>query len=169
MTRHLALLALGALTLAACSAPLQGAEADLHAIATPDPVPQIVRAVPQPPPGPTPGQGQFRAWVPRDVAPSGDIIDGHWLTISATPPPVEVLEPVTPMPRAPKPHLGAPSRPERQQASVQVPVQPQAAGHVPLLPSPAFQGLQQGLTSQDGQRQLRMQRMPLAAPTLGGQ
>jgi hypothetical protein len=103
------------------------------------------------------------------VTPSGDSIDGHWLTISATPPPVEVLDPVAPMPRAPKPHLGASSRSERQQATIQVPGQPQAAGHVPLLPSPVFQGLQQGLTSQDGQRQLRMQRMPFAAPTLGGQ
>jgi len=169
MIRRLLFLACGPFVLVACTAPLQGSEADLHAIATPDPVPQVVRPVPKPPPGPTPEQGQFRAWVPRQVSANGDIIDGHWVTVSTTPPPVEVLEPATPMPRAPKPHLGAPTRADRPQAPVQVPAQPQAAGQIPLLQSPALQGLQQGLPGQDGQRQFRMQRVPFAAPTLGGQ
>src|SRR5436853_5157133 len=96
---HAALCLVAVLSLAACTAPLQGPEADLHTIATPDLIPQVVRPVPQPAPGPTPEQGHFRAWVPREVAPNGDIIEGHWITVSTTPPALEVLEPATPMPR----------------------------------------------------------------------
>ena len=168
MTRRLLILALGTLSLMACTAPLQGPEADLHAIATPDPVPQVVRTVPTPPPGPTPEQGQFRAWVPREVAPNGDSIEGHWITVSTTPPVVEVLEPVNPIPRAPKPHLGATGRMERPQSPVQV--QPQASGQAPVLPAtPSLSGLPGGLGGQDPQRPLRVPRLPLAGPGLGGQ
>ena len=99
-TLRLTLLALLALATAAC-APLQGPEVDLAAIAAPEPLPEPPRP-PQPPSGPTPGQGAFRAWVPREVTANGDTIEGHWLTISTTPPPVETLQPDTPMPRAPK-------------------------------------------------------------------
>src|SRR5256886_4826713 len=72
-------LLLAGVSLTACTAPLQGPEADLHAIATPDPVPQVVRPVPQPAPGPPPAQGHFRAWVPRQVQPNGDTVEGHWI------------------------------------------------------------------------------------------
>jgi hypothetical protein len=91
--------------------PLHGPEADLATIVTPDPVPQAVRHVPQPPPGPVPGEGAFRAWVPRQVAANGDVIDGHWITVSLTPPaqasPPQNTPPLTPA-RAlvPQPWLG---------------------------------------------------------------
>jgi len=165
MTRRLSLLALGGLALAACSAPLQGSEADLHAIATPDPVPQVVRAAPQPPPGPTPVHGQFRAWVPRDVAPSGDIIEGHWLTISATPPPVEVLEPAMPMPRAPRGILGQKPKP-----ATQTMVPRGAPGIVDREPAPATAPQQASpLLTPEVQRFLQQRQIPLGTPTLGGQ
>ena len=51
MRRHpLLTLLLATLPLTACTAALTGPEADLHAIATPDPVPHAVRPVPHPAP-----------------------------------------------------------------------------------------------------------------------
>ena len=82
MTRHpLLTLLLATLPLTACTAALTGPEADLHAIATPDPVPHAVRPAPHPAPGPTPGTGRWRAWVPRQVQPTGDVTEGHWLEL----------------------------------------------------------------------------------------
>jgi hypothetical protein len=142
MRQHILFLTLLTVTLTGCQTPLQGPEADLHAIATPDPVRQDAHFLPKSPPGPTPDQGQFRAWVPRDVSPNGDISEGHWLIISTTPPAVEMVEPARPMPRAPKLHIApkpaAPSAP-------QVPVQPQAIPQVtptPMLPTGALRGSQ---------------------------
>jgi hypothetical protein len=132
-------------------APLQGPEVDLHAIATPDPHPQAARPSPQPPPGPTPEAGTFRAWVPRMVSHNGDIEEGHWIIVTTTPPVVETVEPATPLPRAPKPHLHAkPPAPAHPQVPVSqgLPVTPvlptgfppQGGGpgmvRVPALPSP---------------------------------
>ena len=172
MTRRLLLLTLGTLFLLACTAPLQGPEADLHAIATPDPVPPaVVRAerpqqpVPQPAPGLTPEHGQFRAWIPKQVQPNGDEIQGHWLLISATPPPVEVLEPVTPMPRAPRTHFGTPGRPDRPQPSA--PGLP-SAGQPPLLQAPYPGSGAQPVPAGQPPRTLGGQRLPLAVPSLGG-
>jgi hypothetical protein len=118
--------------------PLQGHEADLATLATPDSVPKAVHILPQPPPGPVPAEGAFRAWVPRQVAANGDVIDGHWITVSLTPPAQEVIEPVKPMPRAPRMHVapkpaGAPPQP--------VPPPPQASppqNNPPLTPARAL-------------------------------
>jgi len=140
MSRHLLLLTVVMIPLAAC-APLHGKDAHLHDIATPDPPPAPVRAVPQPPPGPLLAHGQFRAWIPREVAPNGDVTDGHWLELSLEPPPV-VLEPVQPMPRAPKTHVGRKPRPTADAA-------PPAQAEAP--------------------QSLRVQRVPLTVPTQGGQ
>ena len=115
------------------------------------------RIASQPAPGPTPEQGHFRAWVPREVAPNGDMIDGHWITVSTTPPALEVLEPMQPMPRAPKTHVGAKSP---TQSPAQTPTS-QATLPTPLLPS--------GLLPHDGQGTLRTPRMPLPRALLGGQ
>jgi hypothetical protein len=104
---------------------------------------------------PTLGPGQWRAWVPRQVQPNGDVTDGHWLEISLTAPPVETLEPVKPMPRAPKTHLGA-----KQPATPQ-PQTPHTATVTPVLPS--------GLVPQDGQAALRLPRTPTPRTPLGGQ
>ncbi len=137
---HLLTLVLLTGALTACTAPLQGPEADLHAIATPDPVPQVVRTVPQPAPGPSPEQGHFRAWVPRQVQPNGDEVDGHWMTVSPTPPPTETLEPVKPMPRAPKTVVGAkPSAPPQPQGPAQPQMVPQATP-TPVLPTGLLRG-----------------------------
>jgi hypothetical protein len=95
-------LSLAALLVTACSGPLQGPHADLVTIATPDPLPQVHRPAPPPPAGLQPEQGYFRAWVPREVTPQGEEIDGHWITLSATPPVFASPEQSTPMPRAPK-------------------------------------------------------------------
>jgi len=154
MMRHARyLFALVPLTLAACTAPLQGPQADLVQVATPDPVPMAVRPVPSP--MPAVGPGRWRAWVPRQVQPNGDTIDGHWLEISLTAPPVETLEPVKSMPRAPKTHLGAKSPAQSQ------PQAPQTATVTSVLPS--------GLGQQDGQAALRLQRIPTPRIPFGGQ
>ena len=147
------LLALASLTLASCTAPLQGPQVDMVQVATPDPVPVPVRPVS--PPMPTLGPGQWRAWVPRQVQPNGDVTDGHWLEISLTAPPVETLEPVKPMPRAPKTHLGA-----KQPATPQ-PQTPHTATVTPVLPS--------GLLPQDGPSALRLPRTPTPRLPVGGQ
>ncbi len=147
------LVVLGSLTLAACTAPLQGPPVDMAQVATPDPVPVVVR--PASPPLPAVGTGRWRAWVPRQVQPNGDTTDGHWLEISLTPPPVETLEPVKPMPRAPKTHLGAKSPAQPQ------PQAPQAATVTPVLPS--------GLLPQDGPSALRLPRTPTPRLPVGGQ
>ena len=150
-------LLLAGVSLTACTAPLQGPEVDLHAIATPDPVPQVTRPVPQPAPGPIPAQGHFRAWVPPQVHPNGDTVEGHWIHVSTTPPAVEVMEPAPPMPRAPHPHLGV-KQPAPQPPHVPV---SQAPIPTPVMPS--------GLVSQDGQGLLRAPRVSPLRPTLGGQ
>jgi hypothetical protein len=149
------LVVLGSLTLAACTAPLQGPPVDMVQVATPDPVPVIERPVS--PSLSAVGPGRWRAWVPRQMQPNGDITEGHWLEISLTPPPVETLEPVKPMPRAPKTHLGAKS-------PAPTPPQPQTphtATVTPVLPS--------GLLPQDGSAALRLQRTPTPRLPLGGQ
>ena len=159
MTRHpLLTLLLATLPLTACTAALTGPEADLHAIATPDPVPHAVRPAPHPAPGPTPGTGRWRAWVPRQVQPTGDVTDGHWLELRLDPPAVDVLEPVTPMPRAPKTHVGG-KRPAAPPTPVQIPV-PSALTPTPVLPS--------GLVPPDGQAPPRVGRVPFPPTPLGG-
>ncbi len=157
MTRRLWILALLTLPLTACTAPLHGPEVDLHAIATPDPVPQAVRTVPQPPPGPLPGAGRWRAWVPPQVQPNGDTIEGHWMTVSDTPPPVETVEPAVPMPRAPKVHLGQKPQPKVDAAHQVVP----SAIPTPVLPS--------GLLPQETPGLARTPRLTLPRGLLGGQ
>ena len=159
MTRRpLLTLLLATLPLTACTAALTGPEADLHAIATPDPTPPAVRAVPHPVPGLTPGTGRWRAWIPRHVQPTGDVTEGHWLELSLNPPALDVLEPVTPMPRAPKTHVGA-KRPASPQPPVQTPVLPA------LLPTPV---LPSGLVPPEGQAPPRLGRVPVPRPPLGG-
>jgi hypothetical protein len=106
MLRPLCLiLVLGALT--ACTAPLQGPVVDLPAVATPDPPP----LPPLPPPlGPVVGTGEFRAWMPQRPLTGGGGIEGHWETLPLAPPVVETLQPMKPMPRAPKTHVQAGKR-----------------------------------------------------------
>jgi hypothetical protein len=142
MRQRLLLFALALSTCTACTRPLQGPAADLHAIATPDPVAQSSRALPQPLPGPTPEQGSFRAWVPPQTSANGDQVQGHWLVISNTPPALETTEPAKPMPRAPKTHFGAKSP---AQAPPQMPAQPQPvppATPTPVLPTGLLRGSQ---------------------------
>ena len=159
MTRHpLLTLLLATLSLTACTAALTGPEADLHAVATPDPTLPVVRAVPQPAPGPTPGTGRWRAWVPRQVQPTGDVTDGHWLDLSLEAPVMEGWEPVTPMPRAPKTHVGT-KRPASPQTPVPTPAPP-ALIPTPVLPS--------GLVPTEGQAPPRAGRMPFPPTPLGG-
>jgi hypothetical protein len=86
------------LVLTACQ-PLQGPPVDLATIATPDPLPEPVRPA-YVTPASTPGT--FRAWIPRQVTPEGDVTEGHWLALTLAPPVLEGLEPEKPMPRAPK-------------------------------------------------------------------
>jgi hypothetical protein len=89
------------LLLSACAGPLQGPKADLAQIAAPDPVPVAVPAKASLAPA-LADPNRWRAWVPRQVQPNGDVVEGHWMTVSLTPPKEEVLEPARPIPRAPK-------------------------------------------------------------------
>jgi hypothetical protein len=94
--------------LGACTPVIQGPPAVLHAHATPDPVtPEVqVTTVTLPSlPGPTPARGQWRAWLPTQTLPSGETIEGHWITLSLEAPTLTVITPEKPMPRAPKPVL----------------------------------------------------------------
>lgn len=151
--RRLLPLALVATTLSAC-APLQGPLADLHQVATPDPPPPAARPVltTVPPLGP----GRWRTWIPPQTAPNGDVTEGHWLELSSAPPVVEVLEPVKPLPRAPKVTFG------KAQVSPAAATQPPAPSSppAPVSPQPV---LPEGL----GQVS-RGLRTPAPRPLLGG-
>jgi len=103
MLGRLVVLSLLLLLPAACTSVLQGEPVDLAVVATPTPPTPVAPPLPTLAPGPTPPAGSFRAWVPREVTANGDVIDGHYLLISATPPPTERVEPPVPMPRIPKP------------------------------------------------------------------
>jgi hypothetical protein len=115
----------------ACSGPLKGPHVDLAAIARPEPVAEVILPPPPPLTSPAPrvSPGTFQAWVPREETANGDIIDGHYLVISLTPPAVETLEPATIMPRAPREHL---SRKPPGSGAPPIPVIPAPGG----LPSP---------------------------------
>lgn len=106
--------------------PLQGPEADLAAIATPDPLPAKVIMPPKPAPGPPAPPGFFRAWIPRHTSAHGDSIDGHFATISTTPPAVQVAEPVHTIPRPPRAKAPKPKPP-----TLQVPVSQLPPGLLP--------------------------------------
>jgi hypothetical protein len=149
--RPLLPLLLATLLLTACTAALTGPDADLHALATPDSTPPVVRVVPQPAPGPTPGTGRWRAWVPRQVQPNGDVTEGHWLDLSLDPPALEVMEPVTPMPRAPKTPVGA------KRPSAPPPPSSQTPAPAALLPTPV---LPSGLVPPEGHAPPRVGRPP---------
>ena len=125
--RCLVSLVLVATTLSAC-APLQGPSADLHQLATPDPRPPATRPVltSLPPLGP----GRWRAWILPQTAPNGDVVEGHWLELSTAPPVVEVLEPVKPLPRAPKVTFGKAPSVSAASASSQPPVTPSPSAPV---------------------------------------
>lgn len=152
--RRVTPLALVTLTLTAC-ASLEGPPADLHRLATPDPTPPAVRTIVQPMPGPTPGAGRWRAWLPPQHAPNGDVVEGHWLELSAEPPAVvEVLAPVQPIPRAPKVAFG------KAHVPLQPPQSPPGAPPVRVTPQPVLpEGLGEGS---------RGVRAPGPRPPLGG-
>jgi len=119
--------------LAACLLPacgsqrLEGPPHDLHAIATPEPIPVV-----RPAPGPSLAAGRWRAWVPPQTTSAGDRIEGHWLDLPLAPPPAEVLAPTAPMPRTPHTPRAAAK-----------PAAPTTGAAVPAVPSsstaPTFQ------------------------------
>jgi len=117
------LLVSGLLCFVGCMKPIEGPPVDLVAIAAPDPLPSPPPA-PKPAPGPQPSAGRWRAWIPRQVAPNGDVTEGTWLELSASPPTLESVEPSLPLPRAPKAPM------------VKKPVQPPSSPPVPPLPPP---------------------------------
>src|SRR6266850_3301205 len=92
---------LAGLALTSC-APLEGPPLNLATVATPDPVPELVRPLPVVPSEAPPTQKIFRAWIPRQVSRDGEVTDGHWQTLSLAPPVLEVIEPDKSIPRAPK-------------------------------------------------------------------
>jgi hypothetical protein len=123
MTTRMVTVVLLSSTLGACTPVIHGPPATLHTIAAPDPVtPEVqVTVVTLPTPaGPTPGQGQWRAWMPTQVQPNGDITEGHWMTLSLDAPTLTVITPVHPMPRAPKPVL-TPKQPVLKRSMAQTP------------------------------------------------
>lgn len=126
------------LSLTHCTAPLHGPDVDLATIAAPE-APVALPPVPQPAPGPTAPTGFFRAWIPRQTTASGDTTEGHFLTLSTTPPKVQTLEPDQPIPRVPRAKAEKPKPP-----TVQVPVSQLPAGTLPPGLTLGQPGLPQG-------------------------
>jgi hypothetical protein len=133
MMYHRVALLLTCCTLTACTSTVRGPDATLQTIATPDPVTPEVRVTTITIPGPTPGTGQWRAWMPAQTQLNGETTEGHWVTLSLEAPTITVVEPVTRIPRAPKPVM-TPKQPviRRPAAQTPAPVTPQAT---PVLPS----------------------------------
>lgn len=127
--------------LMSCSQPFRDADIDLKQLTQPDPVPSVQPIAPSPvlvppaaPRGVVPG-GAWRAWVPRVVGANGDVIEGHYVEMSATAPAVEVLQPAKPMPRVPRstfPKAG--SSVAVQVPSVPVMSAPQGPAGWPVMP-----------------------------------
>jgi len=92
---------------AGCSPLLQGEPIDLAQVATPP----VVRT-PPPLPGTSPvvdvSRARERAWVPREVFPNGDTVEGHYLEVSPQAPDEEAIAPAVHVPRAPKQVFSAP-------------------------------------------------------------
>lgn len=125
--------------LVACAKPLEGPPIDLETVATPDPVPAAAVPVVLPALGPSANAGEWKAWVPPQVQPNGDRVEGHWIVIQRTPPAAEVLEPTPVIPRGPKPQFGAkpvrPQAPAPQAGKTDVPgAREMAAPQMPQMP-----------------------------------
>lgn len=99
----LVLCVLGSLSVVRCTPVLQGEPLDLGVEATPPLAAAAKPHLPTAPPSMIPSAmgGGFRAWVPRQVAPNGDVVEGHWLEVSEQAPAAEVLPPSVHIPRAP--------------------------------------------------------------------
>lgn len=121
-----------------CAGRLEGPVADLPEIAAPIPPPSLPKPQAWEPP---PSKGGLRLWVPPHTTADGEVIEGHWVETSASPPKVEVIEPALPIPRAPKPQF----KPAKQ-----VPPKSPAPPSVGLAPYQQDQGAPQGQPSQMG-------------------
>jgi hypothetical protein len=90
------------LLLASCQGAYRGEPVNLKEVAVPHGPPPV--AQPPPPPAPTvpPSVPTWRAWIPRQVSTNGDVIEGHYVEISPTPPAVQSLAPAKILPRAPQ-------------------------------------------------------------------
>jgi hypothetical protein len=128
--------------LASCTGPLQGPVVDIQTVVAPDPV-----SAPLPAPVPAPlAAGTWRAYIPRQTDSAGDTVEGHYLELSTAPPVMDVREPRTPIPRAPKHPLVKPVvQPAQTPALVATP---------PALP--------------EGMAPSRTQRVPPQRPTIPG-
>lgn len=135
--KHLLLTAVPFLILSCTPAPYRDADVNLKQLTQPQSVVQpVAQPLPVPPPPPPPvvetppaGPEQWRAWVPRRVLPNGDVVDGHYINLSLTEPPLEVLEPAKPMPRVPH---GAPLK-----MGQPIPAQKSTGPQLPPTPLPA--------------------------------
>lgn len=141
-------LAIIVLSMTGCTKVLQGPETNLEEVAVPKPLPEVV--TPKPPPGPSVSGDVFRAWEPGTTTANGDSRSGRWITLSTTPPELEVLKPAKPMPRMPrhapptKPTAGA--APARERTSPAPTPSPSSgmSGQPPRLPSTPPSALQGG-------------------------
>jgi hypothetical protein len=93
------LLVLASLSLTHCTPVLEGEYVDLEQVLKVDqppapPVPVVPR--------PSPDHSQPRVWIPRVVAPNGDVIGGHALDLSPIAPAPESVEPRQVIPRPPR-------------------------------------------------------------------
>lgn len=132
----MAILFMLVLLLAGCRGMQPGPTIDPVAISTPDAVLPL-RPVPPPPVlppmRPPSASDTFEAWVPARTLPSGERVEGHWVTIPLTPPAVEVLDPARPIPRAPR--LPTAQKPQPGQRTGASPQQHQTPA--PTSPPPA--------------------------------
>jgi hypothetical protein len=136
-----ALLVAALMFLVGCPKPYRDETVDLKQLSKPDPLAIVMPPEPVAPPPEVQGRAPepWRAWVPRRVQPNGDVVEGHYLTISLTEPPVELLEPAKPMPRLPHgPPLRLAAPTARPQAPV-VPPSPPYQEAQPMYPRPPYQ------------------------------
>ena len=112
LTLLTALAICASLFLVSCTATLRDEPHDLEVISTPPaalipaPLPPVVAL-------PAPVSTIFRAWIPRDVSPNGDVVEGHYVEIGTaplTPEAVALPYSIPRVPRQPSPASGAGSK-----------------------------------------------------------
>ena len=141
MTQHQRWLGiLSTILLTSCATMQEGPPVELAEIAVPKVVSEAATA-PKPtgevsPPEPwLQRRGGFRAWVPRTISANGDVVEGHYVTVSDKAPAKELVKPDYAIPKAPKQAL---RRPEKRETTAGAPPAQPSRPQGPPIPLPAM-------------------------------